>query len=152
MNKIRLLSFLVIVLAILNITLLVVFVNNKPNHPPHPKFGKEPKNIIIERLHFDDAQVDAYDKLIQEHRLKIETLDTKLREAKEELYILLNEDDSSQTKTYFSKIAKVQKDIEKLHFNHFIDIKKLCKENQLQYYDELTHELARIFSPHPSPR
>lgn len=152
MNKIKLLSFLVVALVILNITILVVFIFNKPNHPEHPRLHQEPKNIIIERLHFDDTQITAYEELIKTHKTNIKTRFKELRNAKEELYILLNDNDSTKKDALISKINNTQKEIEQLHFNHFLDIKKLCKDDQLIDYEELTHELARLFAPHPKPR
>ena len=50
----------------------------------------------------------------------------------------------------FINIAEVQRNIEKIHFDHFKDIKKLCTKDQMQAFDSLSKELAEIFSlPRP---
>ena len=147
MNKTRILSILVIALIVLNIVLISVFVIKKPHHPPHHRKHEGPKNVIIKKLHFDDTQISAYEALIKAHRTKIHSKDLELRKAKKELYFLLNKNDSNKIDSLISNINNVQKEIEVLHFNHFLDIKKLCKENQLNHYNELTHELARLFAP-----
>ncbi|MDF1672009.1 MAG: hypothetical protein P1U41_00760 [Vicingaceae bacterium] len=147
MSKTRLLSILVIALIALNIILIVVFVMKKPHQPPHHRNHEGPKNLIINKLHFDDSQISAYESLIKVHKTKVESKDIDLRKAKNELYSLLSKNDSNKIDSLVSNINNVQKDIEELHFNHFLDIKNICKENQLIYYEDLTHELARLFSP-----
>ena len=34
---------------------------------------------------------------------------------------------------------------EKINLEHFLDIKKLCKPNQMKDYESLTQELANLF-------
>ncbi len=152
MNKIRVLSIAVVLLILLNIGLIVVISLNKPPHPNHPKGNLGPKNIIIERLHFDATQVVAYENLIIQHQETIQSKEDQLRTAKEKLYTLLAVDNQTEKVVLIDKINSIQKEIEEIHFNHFLDIKKLCKENQLKDYTELTNELARLFSPHPMPK
>lgn len=152
MSKTRLLSILVIALIALNIVLIMVFVIKKPHQPPHHRNHEGPKNVIIKKLHFNDTQISAYETLIRTHRTKIESKDVELKKAKNELYPLLNKNDSNKIDSLIYNINNIQKDIEKLHISHFLDIKNLCEENQLNYYNELTHELARLFAPHPKPR
>jgi periplasmic protein CpxP/Spy len=41
----------------------------------------------------------------------------------------------------------LQKKIEAVHYNHFKEIKKLCKPDQAEYFESLTGELADFFSP-----
>jgi protein CpxP len=52
----------------------------------------------------------------------------------------------------FLQIASNQTGIERLHYNHFIDIKKLCIPEQLEDYNALTIELAQIFGPKLPPK
>ena len=152
MNKTKVLSFLVIVLVALNITSLMVFVLNKAHHPPHQSIEKGPKNIIIKKLHFNKKQVIAYEGLIKEHRLKIESIDNKIKSLKTELYLLLKEDNHEKSKDLINQINSLQKEIENHHYQHFIAIKKLCKDEQIQHFNNLTNELAKLFSPHPKPQ
>ena len=60
--------------------------------------------------------------------------------------------DSVQKDRLFLKLADLQKQIETTHFNHFIDIKKLCKKEQLSDYENLTEELSKLFSHPRRPR
>ena len=138
-------------------TLGVLFFNSaKAQRLPHdrPEGRHEPKEIIIERLHFDANQQKEYGQLIEWHRGEIRQLEDSIRVSKNELYLLLNDDkvDENAKVTLINEIALFQKQIEATHFKHFEDIKKLCKPEQQVYFNELTEELGRLFSRNKPPR
>lgn len=151
MEKTKVLSFAVIGLVVLNLGILVfLFLNGKNHKPPHDR-RPEPKQIIIDKLHFDAKQQQDYAKLITGHRAAITRLDDSIRKAKNELYLLLNEDtvDEKVKVALLDEIAVHQKQIEQTHFKHFQDIKKLCRKDQLDDFEALTEDLSRIFAPKP---
>lgn len=153
MEKTKLLTITIIGLLLLNLgTLGFLFLNGPKGHRlPHEGGRPQPKEIIIEKLHFDAAQQKDYAKLIQWHRGEITRLDSTIRQTKNELYAQLNEAEVN-TKTKDSLIVLLnscQKQIEETHFKHFTDIKKLCHQDQLEDFSELTEELSRIFAPKP---
>lgn len=148
MNKTKVLVFAVIVLVALNFGILGFLFLSKNNDGPRGR--KMPREIVIEKLHFNENQIEAYDKTIKIHQEDIRNLDDSIRSTKNELYQLLNSDtiDSVQKDSLFLKLANYQKQIENTHFNHFLEIKKLCKKVQLSDYENLTEELSKLFS-HP---
>jgi Spy/CpxP family protein refolding chaperone len=158
MEKTKLLTITVIGLLLLNFaTLGFLFISGTKGHkPPHdiPEGRHEPKEIIIERLHFDANQQKEYGQLIEWHRRKIRQLEDSIRVSKNELYMLFNNDivDEKAKVTLINEIALFQKQIEATHFKHFEDIKKLCKPEQQVYFNELTEELGRLFSRNKPPR
>ena len=150
MEKTKLLTITVIGLLLLNLgTLGFLFFNGKRDHRGPSEGRPEPKEIIIEKLHFDAAQQKEYGKLIEWHRGQIRKLDTNIRQAKNELYLQLG-DTEVNTTTKDSLIAVInsnQKQIEETHFKHFNDIKKLCHKDQMEDFNALSEELSRIFAP-----
>jgi anion-transporting ArsA/GET3 family ATPase len=148
MNKTKVLGFAVIALLVLNFGILSFLFFSKNEDGPRGR--KMPREIIIEKLHFDENQIVEYDKTIKIHQENIRNLDDSIKSAKNELYQLLNSDtiDSVKKDSLFLKLADLQKQIETTHFNHFIEIKKLCKKEQLPDYKNLTEELSKLFS-HP---
>ena len=73
MDKIKLLTFSVIALLLLNLgTLGFLFLTNPNENHPHGdrnfKGRPEPKEIIIEKLNFDSKQISEYEKLIQSYQ------------------------------------------------------------------------------------
>lgn len=148
MNKTKVLGFAVIALLVLNFGILAFLFLSKNDDGPRGR--KMPREIIIEKLHFDKNQIDGYDKTIKIHQETIRELDDSIRTAKNDLYQLLNSENinSVQKDSIFLKLANYQKQIETTHFNHFLEIKKLCKKEQLSDYENLTEELSKLFS-HP---
>lgn len=156
MEKQKLITFSIIALLLINLgTLGFLFLSApKKGHFP-PNGGRpEPKEIIIERLHFDKKQQADYQKLIEDHRSKIGATEDKIRSAKNELYSLLSSDsvDAAKKESLLMALSDYQKEIETIHFNHFTDIKKLCTKEQLSDFSELTEELSRLFSKPHRPR
>jgi periplasmic protein CpxP/Spy len=149
MDKSKLLTITVIGLLLINIaTLGFLFIKSPKGHQP-PGHRNDKKEIIITKLHFDVHQQKEYKKLIQWHRGEIERNDNEIRDTKTALYHLLseNEIDSKRKDSLMLQLNKLQMQIETAHFKHFEDIKKLCSKDQLEDFNELTHELGRIFSP-----
>jgi Spy/CpxP family protein refolding chaperone len=113
----------------------------------HKHFGQGPKKVIIEKLDFDENQIVAYEKLIDQHRIEIRAKDQKIIQIKKELYRLLNKSNSIQeTDSLTKEIGREQQEIERIHFNHFKDIKSICKPEQISYFELLVDELDMLFN------
>lgn len=152
MERTKLLTITVIGLLLLNLaTLGFLFMNGPKGHRPTHGGRPEPKEIIIEKLHFDANQQKEYDKLITWHRGEITRLDDAMHRAKNDLYSGLSKDriDAQAKDSLINVINSSQKQIEETHFKHFEDIKKLCHKDQMDDFNELTEELSRIFTPKP---
>lgn len=149
MDKIKILTYAVIALLVLNLA-TIGFVVSKPRDRHRP----EPREIIIEKLHFDETQQKEYEQLIYWHRGQIRQLDEKIRETKKELYaqLIKNEIETKTKDSLITSITVYQKQIEATHFRHFQDIKKLCRKDQMQNYTDLTSDLSKLFSPKPPKR
>ncbi|MES2747953.1 MAG: hypothetical protein V4648_06225 [Bacteroidota bacterium] len=153
MDKTKVLTFTVITLLLLNIgTLGFLYISASKEHRPPPGHGPEgrskPREIIIEKLHFDAIQIKQYDQLIKKHQSDIRATEDNIRDSKNELYLQLNETITNEKAkdSLINALSLYQKQIETIHFNHFQDIKKLCKKEQLYDFSALTEELSRLFS------
>jgi hypothetical protein len=158
MKKTKLLTITVIGLLLLNFAILAFLLVSGPRGHKRPndtaKGRLNPREIIIERLHFDVNQQKEYDKIVQWHRGEIKKLDSNIRYTKNELYSHLNQTEVNfKTKdSLISLLNSYQKQVEETHFKHFEDIKKLCHQDQLEDFNELTEDLSRIFAPNKPPR
>lgn len=160
MNRTKLLTIAVIGLLLINLGTLGVLLMQKPGRLPHgqlspPKRGEGPRQLIIDRLHFDAEQQKQYDVLITEHRTKTDELHEASRDMHNELYSLLKADTIDRTKadSLILQIADNQKAVDNLNFDHFQEIKGICKPGQVGDFNELANELSRLFGPKgPPPR
>lgn len=140
-------------LCVVNIGLMafILFKSQDPQRTGPPGMPPEdrPRHLIIQKLSFNDQQVAAYDELIYAHRDTIRQLERKIMDTKNKLYgTLVN---GGAKDTLVAELAALQQQIETVHYNHFIDIKKLCRPEQQQKFNELTRELAEYFRPHKRP-
>jgi len=142
MNKNNLYLIVIAGLLISNILtgyFLLVRENNKK-----PK----PREIIIERLNFDENQIAQYDKMIQQHQNQIIDKEECMGKLKNELYSsLIYSESRTLTDSLSKEIGKIQEEIELIHYSHFEDIKKLCNKHQLEKFNKLINEIAELFSP-----
>lgn len=117
-----------------------------PNSNPNDK--RRPKDIIIEKLHFDDNQIKKYEIIIEAHRNFIDSLNKNNREIKAELYSKLKQShvNVKDKDSLIQIILLNHKYIEEGNFMHFQDIKNLCTESQLEDFNSLTEELEKLFS------
>jgi len=149
MNKLKFLVMIIVILFAGNMILLAVYVQHKKESFNPDK----PKNIIIERLDFDDHQITAYSMLVDEHRKVIRSKNSEILQSKKALYLLLTQTDQEKIcDSLTSTIAKLQKEIETIHFEHFLDIKNLCNQNQLEKYELLVGDLVEIFNRNKHPQ
>jgi periplasmic protein CpxP/Spy len=140
MNKNRFYQIVIAALLILNIVLLFL-------HFSRPERPVRPRNIIIERLHFDKNQIEQYEALIDKHHELIITNEVEINKVKDELYQqLIQPYDSLKVDSLSKNMADLQKKAEMMNFRHFQDIKKICKPEQLPYFEKLTNELTKLFS------
>jgi periplasmic protein CpxP/Spy len=159
MTKSKLLTFAVIALFLINIiTLSFLFFKGprpegRPEGRPDGRPKHSPSEIVINELNFDKEQIEAYEKLIQEHSLKINDLDQKINETKNRLYLeLASKENDSKKDSILTILNKYTSEVEQVHFDHFLEIKKLCKPEQLDNYNKLILDLSSIFAPNRMPK
>jgi hypothetical protein len=140
MSKTKLISAIAILLLIINIALIGFHFFRKPPHHGGPR------NEIIERLEFDNNQIEKYDELIKNHQATIRNLDSEIADKKSLLYaLLLKENNVTLKDSLIYIIAEKQTAIEQTHFAHFEEIHKLCKPAQEEKFKELTKEMSELF-------
>lgn len=153
MEKSKFYIFIATTLLISNLVLVGYIFNSRNNRPPidgpkHPGQHRGPRDLIIKRLHFSDAQITAYDKLIQWHRGEIDNANEQMMSLKNQLYATLAASQAGNAKdSLLSAIASVQQKIEQTHYKHFEDIRDLCTADQKKDFEELTREIAFLFAP-----
>lgn len=152
MNKSKLLRNFVIAILIINMVIISYLLINSNGFPKN--LPPKPREIVIEKLDFDTNQIKEYDRTITKHQNKIRNLDDSIRIAKNELYAKLKSSSSKITTndSLINQINNYQKEIEITHYNHFIEIKKICKPEQLEKFNALTEELSKIFSGKRKPK
>lgn len=152
MNNSKILRITIISILIINIAVISYLLINKDaffgNKPP------KPREIVIEKLNFSPEQIKQYDVTITKHQNKIKALDDSIRNTKNKLYLRLKDSSTEidNNDRLVNQINMFQKQIEITHYNHFIEIKKICNKEQLEKFNALTNELSKIFSGKRKPK
>lgn len=146
MNKLKFVSILAVGLLISNLLLLAFIVL------PQSSLKKEhrgPRNIIIKKLEFNETQIQEYDVLIDWHRSEVRKKEHQIMAFKNALYTNIVNSENSEFKkdSIINLIAETQKEIEKIHYQHFQDIEALCTVKQKNLFKDLTTEIATLFAP-----
>ncbi|SOD88060.1 Spy/CpxP family protein refolding chaperone [Spirosoma fluviale] len=159
MERTKLLTLAVVGLLLLNL-LTIGFLFLKPDHPQQPEQGpgrpgaESPAAVIIERLHMDANQQAQYRQLVQVHQAQTRTLNQKTAQLYRTYYGLLEAPtyDAQQANVLSEQIADNQRAIAQLNFDHFNQIKSLCRPDQQTDFKRLVSDLARLFGRQQRPQ
>lgn len=142
MSKTKFLTYIIIGLAIINIILLGFMVF----HPKGGGHNDRPKRNVLKHLNFNDTQLKAYDGLIEEHQVGVKAKNAQLNTLKNKLYETLKVNASTEQKdSLIQELGNTYIAIEVVHYEHFEAIKALCKEEQVEGFDNLVEELSELF-------
>jgi Spy/CpxP family protein refolding chaperone len=155
--------YLIVIVALLCCNLVLVYFlisgshggprNGPENRPMHGMNHVEPKRIIIEKLNFDKDQIFQYEELIKVHFRTIQDYDRTINELKKDLYIQLKDSSNIDSRmALINKMGDIQKQIEQTHFDHFLEIKELCKPEQIRKFNSLSEELVKLFNRNNPPK
>jgi len=146
MSKTKLLVASVIALIVLNLGLMGAFFMVKGPPKGHKNHRQHKTTKIIERLNFDDAQTEQFLALVKEHRNSIDEINQKGNLIKKELYQDLTKNNLIRKNSLIKNLGDLQVQVETIHFNHFIDIKEICRPEQFADFEEFKEQLVHIFS------
>ena len=147
MSKSKLITLFAILMAALNLILVFFLWNKKPHHPR----WEGPKQVIIEKLNFDENQVQAYELLIEQHQIKGQELNSEIGNFKKQLYQTLLSKDLVAKDSLMNEIDLKKQEIEEMNYSHFQELKALCSPEQEEAFVLLVDELGRLFNGGPPP-
>lgn len=145
MTKNRFYIFIIIGLLISNMLLVAFILLKKP--PQH----SGPRNLIIERLKFDENQIQQYDELISQHRRQIGEKRHEMTDLKTQYYSLLKSENNKNGDLLISEIGKLSMETEKINYKHFQDIKRICRPDQMKNFDNLIDDFENLFNRPDKP-
>jgi hypothetical protein len=147
MRKEKLLLLLVVFLVVLNgITLILVIQNQRPPRLlPHDL-------VIIERLGFDHEQAKEFEVLKRRHRKRIDSIDAHFRNALEDYFLLMKTPlvDTLAKAEIEGRLLELERQKVSVTFDHFLELKNLCKPDKQDEFDAFIPELVNFILP-PAP-
>jgi Spy/CpxP family protein refolding chaperone len=156
MSKIKLLYGFIALLLLLNTGLLVVLLTQNQRQEHERPHHKRPKELIVKQLHLDTAQEAQFEESMHWHHTHIQKLDDSIRTVRKELYQLLQQSstDEDRKNVLLEQFSALHRKVEQTHWQHFSELKQICRPDQLDNFAELTEQLMQLFPrggrpPHP---
>lgn len=148
----RYLFAIIILLVILNLTTLIMLWLGRSEYRQPRLEQRDPieeenriSQMLKDELGFDKQQIDKYLQLRKQHRDKVHLLNGEIRQIKKQMFdeALVDIPKTELSDSLLTISQTKQAEIERLTFQHFLELKKLCKPEQQDKLKLLIHELFR---------
>jgi protein CpxP len=152
MNKFRFLIGSVVILLLLNAgTLIYLLTSKQPGKMSPP--GEGASNFIIEQLKLDAQQQQLFLELRHQHQEIIQRIQEQDRKLHDAYFNLLKTDNPDRVKadSISLLIAKQRASIEAATFDHFQQLRNLCRDDQKKLFDATIDEIMKRMAPKGPP-
>ncbi len=149
--KNKLLTGLVILLLIANVTTIIFFwMGMKKMHPVAD--ARQPAEYLIQKLGFNNTQQEQYKAMVKQHREKTKQLREQLRTARDNFFDQLAHENISDSikNNYLEKISSINRELDQMTFDHFREVRKFCTPDQQQKFDKVIDDILRMMGG-PAP-
>ena len=136
-------KLIIVALLLVNIMLLVTLYVGKP---AQNQFNR-PKELIIERLGFEEMQISDFEGLVVEHFTEVRKVQSEIRAYKQEINSDLLLENPEMNDSLNNLLSNCFKKMEELHFKHMRDIKDICNPEQKLIFNKMVPDLGEIFGP-----
>lgn len=140
----------IVVLFILNVfTLGYVLLGHKDKRPPMEQPG--PQGRVEDRLKLTTEQQAQFNDLKKEHRKQMDVLQSTSKELHDKYFDLLKTDSPniSARDSLLTILSKNQSEMDRVTFDHFLKLRKLCDTEQKKLFDTFIDEIAHSLMPRP---
>lgn len=151
MNKSLFYQIVIIALLLLN-TFLMFKIYSGESKCDGRYEREDPRQKIIKKLNFNDAQKQQFQDLIEIHHSKVSEKDKEIMALKKKILESLSHDSVINFDNEYQRIGELRAEIESIHFNHFLDIKSICRADQLEAFNNMTSKLMHHFGKKPHGR
>jgi hypothetical protein len=145
--KIKSLYILVGVLLLINIATLgfiwyttIKIKTEQEMRPPRPD---NKGSFLADELGFTGEQLNKFDTLRKEHHQRVQKIIREAKELKDQLFDCIKTEDDAKAKEFAGKLSENNKAMELLTYEHFKEVRKICKEEQKVKFDRILIELVR---------
>lgn len=151
-NSNRILWILIGALLLLNLATLGSFwwsSNSTPSHP-HKEYRKS--GHIFEEIGWDSSQEKAFEEARDRHHMAMRSYIDEQLEIRKELFALIGSEENPKVAALTQKLGKVRERFERVTFEHFREVRAICKEDQIEQFDSLVQNLGPMLGSQRRPR
>jgi periplasmic protein CpxP/Spy len=145
MNKTKFLTILVLLLLVLNAVTLFFLLGKKDGPKNKPGGGRPYSEYLTKQLNLDSMQVAQLRVLRDKHKEELGNLWKEDRELQEAKFVLLKEGstDSVKLDSIVTLIVANKKKFELAFHNHFMQIRALCRPDQVELFNKTLDEMKK---------
>jgi hypothetical protein len=147
MNKLKLLSIVVILLFVLNLFTLFISLRPGPRHRP-PDTREQALEYLMRELQYDQAQRKASQGILQKHRVRMDSIMETMKLERRQLFRQLN----GESDTLAYRIGALQMEAEKEALRYFRALRGIAKSSQKAQFDAVIEKAMRRMPPPGRPR
>ncbi|UII29344.1 periplasmic heavy metal sensor [Fulvivirga maritima] len=146
MNKNRLLTVLVIVLAVMNLALISFWWYSKPEQKQNKKWpnrGKRVESFFSRQLGLTEDQAQAFETERKEHFKATMPIVKEVQSEKKKIVSMLGQGaDSLQIEAVLQSINDKNNDLERLNFWHIRNLREICTDEQKPKFDKIIKRMG----------
>ena len=146
MNKTKFLTILVLLLLVLNAVTLFFLLGKKDGNKNRSGGGGRPySEYLTKQLNLDTLQVAQLKGLRDKHKQELGELWKEDRQLQEAKFVLLKEGstDSLKLDSILTLIVANKKKFELAFHNHFLQIRALCRPEQVELFNKTLDEMKK---------
>lgn len=145
MNKTKFLTILVLLLLVLNAVTLFFLLGKKDSPKSRPGGGRPYSEYLTKKLNLDTLQVAQLKELRDKHKQELSELWKEDRQLQEAKFVLLKEGstDSLKLDSILTLIVANKKKFELAFHNHFLQIRALCRPDQVELFNTTLDEMKK---------
>jgi protein CpxP len=147
------LTISVILLLVLNVvTLFILFhLHAGGDHGPHGPNDKGPADYIITQLKLDEQQQRQFEDLKSRHHALANDAEREDERLHDLYFSMLKSDtpDKSKVDSIANLIGEQRKKMATATFNHFQQLRSICRDDQKKLFDNTIDEIAKMVTGHP---
>lgn len=145
MNKTKFLIILVLLLLVLNAVTLFFLLGKKDSPKNRPGGGRPYSEYLTKKLNLDTLQVAQLKELRDKHKQELGELWKEDRQLQEAKFVLLKEGstDSLKLDSLLTLIVANKKKFELAFHNHFLQIRALCRPDQVELFNNTLDEMKK---------
>ena len=153
MNKMKFLTVGIVILLLLNAATLFILFHTHLNQLHDHHNGEDPAHYITTQLKFDANQQKQFEDLRNRHHEQTMKFHDEDRELHDLYFNLLKTDhpDKAKVDSVASLIGAQRKNLELLTFEHFQQLRTICRDDQKKLFDNTIDEIARTMAEHAPP-
>ncbi len=140
-------NIVLVVLLLVNVTTLAMLwmKSGKGHHAP-PAAER-----LFQDLGFDQAQKDAFIVLRDKHMQSAKALEKANHQLRQQYSTIMQGQATDQVDSLAKLVGENVRQLEILHFHHFQEIRKLCREDQVERFDRMLEKMSKGPSGPPPP-